>query len=391
MAITPRTANGWASVNRLTTGGTGGIEIEFTDFVQMWIWLRNNLTTPAIVTYKGLDFDRTGFPATFPNSTFSNTSRFEVQGLKNKTIRASQGQKLTMCNVRFRNNQNIIWENWSHFDSLDDLVGIQNDSENVWVRHCNFDANEFNTNGTADGSLDVTTKSNYNAITDCVFINANKTMLISGGSTAEEDRAGKLKTTVARNKFFNCIQRIPSCSYSQVGFHHNIVDTSQIPYMSGGSKTIQIGVDSQVYSYRNDFRRGRWLYEYNSTNETESGGLFENGSKIGVFESRTTPIAPEKVVWSPLTEPNYTIDDWTVDEAVGWIDQWAGAKMHLMGDYEEVIPEPTPKPTPEPQPEPQLEPEPQPTPEPDPQPQPNPKPENHPSNQKGNNGKGKKK
>jgi len=328
----PKITNGWGSVyNGGITGGFGGVEVEFTDFVEMWIWLVNNLTTPAIVTYTGPDFNRTGFPDEFPNSTFSNTSRFQAIGLKNKTIRASVGQLLTMCVIVFRDNENVIWENWKHFDSLDDLTRVQSDSINVWIRHCELNGNEFNTATQVDGAVDVVIRSDFVAVTDCLFVNCNKTSLVGASDSATDDR-NKLRVTFARNKIQDCIQRKPRVRFGKVGFHYNVVDTIVEPHLGGGAKIIQIGNESQIYSYNNDFKRDRLAYLDSSTDGT--GGVFVNGDRYGVLDGGTTAIRPEYVEWSPLTESGYTIDDWTVDEAESWVEQWAGANMHLMTDDE---------------------------------------------------------
>jgi len=326
MSVTAKTANGWGSVhNGGITGGTGGIEISFDNFHAMWEWMNNNKTTSAIVTYTGSDFTRLGFPITTPNSTFTNSARFEIIGLKNKTIRASIGQLLTLTNIRFRTNENIIWENWKFFDSLDDLVSILTDSINIWIRHCEFDGAEFATDGTIDGATDVTLRSNYIAITDCLYKNVNLTLLIGADDahTLDED---KLKVTIARCIFFQCIQRKPRVRFGQVGVQHCIFDyANQFNYTS--SKAIDIGLDAQIWAYQNKF-----VKEYRPfSDRNQNGGLksslnrFLDSNSVGTSEVR-----PELVEWDILTEENYTIDTWTDSEMDAWVDQWAGATMHLM-------------------------------------------------------------
>jgi pectate lyase len=331
MSVTPKTANGWGSVfNGGITGGTGGTEISFNNFPAMWEWMNANKTTSAIVTYTGSDFTRLGFPITTPNTTFSNSARFEISGLKNKTIRGSLGQLLTLTNVRFLTNENIVWENWRFFDSLDDLVSILTDSINIWIRHCELDGNQAdavspNYTGTVDGGTDVTGRSNYISITDCTLKNLDRTLLIGAADTSILDR-DKLKVTIARCKFFQCIQRKPRVRFGQVGVQHCIFDYgNQFNYTSG--KAIDIGIEAQIWAYQNKF-----VKEYRPfSDRNQNGGLKSSLNRfLDTNSVGTSEVRPELVEWDILTEENYTIDTWTDSEMDAWVDQWAGATMHLM-------------------------------------------------------------
>jgi pectate lyase len=393
MAVKPRTENGWGSVfNGGITGGAGGIEIEFTDFVEMWIWMRNNRTTPAKITYTGNDFSREGFDYIFPNATFSNSARFEIDGLANKTIRASQGQIINWCEIRFRNSNNCIWENWHHKDSSKDLIAIINDSTNIWIRHCTLNHNVFNQiDSPTEKSIDIGWRSDYIAVTDCIIMNNDKTFLISF-SNDEPNDVGKMKVTIRRTKFLNCIQRKPRGRYGRIGIEYCVLDDRDLTVFS---KSIGVGKLTRFFTYRNTFRGGGTvLFEDRLSIDNfpiEDAGALKSVENVitGSYSSGMNEIRPELVTWDSRTEPNYTLEDWTVEEASAWVEQWAGATMHLMEKDIEIMPEPHPEPTPEPTPEP--EPQPEIEPQPQPEPEPNTKPENHPSNQKGNNGKGKKK
>jgi pectate lyase len=326
----PKTENGWASLNGNTTGGTGGSDLTFSSWVEMRSWLTNddNLTTPAKLLYTGSDIDFTGQP--------QSVWRFEKIGLSNKTIRASGGQKITLGNIRFRDNHNIIWENWKHFDSLDDIIGVQSDSTNIWVRHCELDANSFNTSfRPVDGNFDVSLRSDFCAITDCLIKNGDKTCLVSSSNDSTDDR-GKMRITYRRNKFQDCIQRIPFVRFGKIGLEYNIVDTVVEPFLTGGSKIVQVGLESQIFTYRNDFIRGRWLFSDEGSGGV--GGVKSVENRIGTFDSNTSEINPSYVTWSPLTEEGYTLEDWTIDEATDWVNAWSGANMHLMFDDEDPDP-----------------------------------------------------
>jgi pectate lyase len=335
MAITPKTANGWGGVyNGGITGGAGGVEVSFSDFPSMWVWMDANKTLSAIVTYTGSDFNRIGFDAVSPNSTFSNSSRFEIQGLKNKTIRASIGQKLTMVTVRFRDFcENVIWENWNMLDAVqgNDLLSVLNDSVNVWIRHCTLDANQFSTDGIGvDGAIDIAVRCNYVAVTDCIIRNVNKTCLISNSEISFDD-SGLLKTTYARNLFFKCIQRKPLVRFGWIGMQHNIFDFADQAGF-GSSKAIDVSVEAQVWSYRNKFINERYAYYDRETIlalDPKTGGIktFED---VFVNTGGTTGFRDTNVGWEITTEPNYTLDDWTQAQAEEWIYEWAGATMHLM-------------------------------------------------------------
>jgi pectate lyase len=326
MSVTPKTANGWGSVhNGGITGGAGGIEIEFSDFDAMWDWLGNNLTIPAIVTYTGGDIS-------FAGVSFFNSRRFKT-GLKNKTIRASAGQKITLGWIRFWTNENIIWENWHHFDSQNDIIECFGSSINIWIRHCTLNANQAdaafpNYTGTTDGCIDITTYSDYIAITDCLFLNADKTSLMSSSNMALDD-PHRYHVTYARNKFFQCTQRKPRGSFAFAGVQHNIFEFGN-QFDFGSSKALDPTTNSEFWAYGNKFIDERIAF----LNRNDSGALKALNNRF-INTGGTTEIDPQNVTWNILTEPEYTIDTWTDAEMDAWIDQWAGATMHLMTDDEE--------------------------------------------------------
>jgi pectate lyase len=336
--MTPRTENGWGSVyNGGITGGLGGIELSFSDFPAMWIWMNENKETPAILTYTGADFSREGFPQITPNSTFSNSCRFQILGLKNKTIRASQGQKLSFCVIRFRtSSENIIWENWNHENTPDDLIDIFENCINIWVRHCRLNQNVFNTvNAPTDGNLDIGLACNYVAITDCIIENGDKTLLISWSNDEPNDE-GKMKTTIRRCKFLNNRQRKPSVRYGTIGYEYNICDDRD---MTVFNKVIGVGKLSRFFVYRSTFRGGsNTLFEDRQPLDgfpiEDAGALKSVENSITGYASGTTEIRPELVDFDPRTEPNYTLEDWTIEEAANYVDQWAGPTMHLMSETE---------------------------------------------------------
>jgi pectate lyase len=340
MAVIPKTENGWGSVfNGGITGGANGLEISFDDFVSMWIWMKDNPTLPAIVTYTGGNFDRTGFPIVAPNADFSNSAVFRVTGLKNKTIRASVGQKLIMCNIRFEgSNENIIWENWNQESTLDDLINIISSSVNIWIRHCRLNQNVFNQiDALTDGNIDVGYASNYIAVTDCIIENGDKTMLISF-SNDEPDDIGRMKVTIRRCKFLNSKQRKPLVRYGEIGYEYNISDDRDLTVFS---KCIGVGKLSRIFAYRSKFLGGsNVIFEDRLLMDglaiEDAGALKAVECVIASGQGGTSEIRPELVeaTWSPLTEPNYTLEDWTVAEAEAWVNQWAGATMHLMDEVE---------------------------------------------------------
>jgi pectate lyase len=333
----PRTENGWGSVhNGGITGGAGGIEMSFDNFPDMWIWMNANKTTPAIVTYTGANFSREGFPRVAPNSTFSNGTRFEIIGLENKTIRASAGQRLDWCEIRFLDGYNCIWENWDQRDSLEDLVDIINDSENIWIRHCRLNQNVFNqTLAPTDGNIDIGIRSNYIAVTDCIIENGEKTMLISFSNNEPND-VGKMKVTIRRCKFQNNRIRKPMVRYGQIGIEYCVFDDRD---MTGFTRVVEVGKLSRVWTYRNTFRGGASVLfqdraSLDSLSLEDSGALRSVENVIsGSYGGGLNEIRPENV--DDLRDvTNYTLENWTPAEAAAWVDQWAGPNMHLMTDDE---------------------------------------------------------
>lgn len=310
---------GWADVYNGGLGVTGAgltSPVEYSDWQTMWnaITATENLTTPMNVLYTGGDVD------------FGVYTVRTRTGVQNKTITASSGQRLTNMTIFMQTWENCIWQNWDHHDSQDDLITIRT-CTGIWVRHCRLYSNEFNIDGTTDGGVDITVGSDFCAVTDCYYIDANKASLVGSSDASFATDRNKLRVSFMRNYFYNVVQRLPFVRYGKIGLHHNVLDTSVIPHLDGGSKVIQLGVESQVYSMRNTYKRGRWLFSYEGGDA--DAGVVSEDDFIGTFLSNTTALSSERVTWSPHTEPNYQFDDITQEQGRVYTETWAGAKLHL--------------------------------------------------------------
>lgn len=310
---------GWGDAYNGGVGITGAglsVPMFFAQWQDMWdhITATENLTTPIWVIYTGPDVD------------FGVYTLRTRTGVENKRITASSGQRLMNMTIFMQSWKNCVWENWDHHDSQDDLITIRT-CEGIWIRHCRLYANEFNTDGTTDGCIDIVVGSDYIAVTDCLFIDANKASLVGSSDAAFDTDRGKLRVSFLRNDFADVVQRIPFVRYGKIGLHHNRVRTSVIPYLDGGSKIIQIGVESQVYSIRNSYNRGRWLFSFEGGDL--DGGVISEEDYIGEFLANTTAIGSSNVIWNPHTEPNYEFDR-NLSRIQGdlYVQNWAGPKLH---------------------------------------------------------------
>ena len=114
-----------------------------------------------------------------------------------------------------------------------DGVNIQGTCKNIWIDHCTFEdtltLGHVMTDGkddekwqTYDGLCDMKGNSEYITVSNCIFRNHDKTMLI--GNDDKETVSVTRTVTLYRNQFFNCGQRMPMVRKTDVHVVNNYYD-----------------------------------------------------------------------------------------------------------------------------------------------------------------------
>jgi pectate lyase len=298
---------GWAGLYNSGAGVTGGGDLTpsvFSSFSAMWDDIvSTGLTVPKNYLYTG------------PDVTFSKGDAIVIgrTNLKNKTIAASAGQKIINADTEFRGNENIIWRNWYHQDSHNDMVGIKQNSLGILIENCTFDGVG---SATVDGGLDVTGGADLVSIIGCLFKDINRTGIAGNSSTLS-------RITYAYSYYLNCIQRMPLASNCWVDWLGNVHDfTGSIP---SGQKIVQLRDGAEVYTRNNYFTKGDEIFRFDVG--STGGGVVSENNFIGDYEERTDAINPHLVTWSPWTESGYEITALDYTDARAYVLANAGVKI----------------------------------------------------------------
>ena len=212
--------------------------------------------------------------------------------------------------ILLKNVQNIAIRNIKLEDAFDPFPDIQkNDgfnaqydalsidtSKNIWIDHCHLkdtiNLNHAQLAGTEttkwqtyDGLCDIKGESTAITISNNIFENHDKTMLI--GARDLEGSNERREVTIANNIFKNCAQRLPMARNAKVHIYNNFYDSKDGFYDQKYAIGVRFG--SLIYAQNNYFTNGvKISYKCNK------GTIFESGdidlSKEGsVCEKLTKP------------------------------------------------------------------------------------------------------
>lgn len=137
-------------------------------------------------------------------------------------------------------------------------------SEHIWIDHVTFSDGQFTDSMYKekdgweyvqhDGELDVKRGSDYITISNTLFENHDKTMLIGHSDKNVKQDEGKLRITLVNNVFDNIVQRTPRVRFGHVHVYNNLFKgehTDDYPYRYGYS--FGIGTQSHILSENNQF------------------------------------------------------------------------------------------------------------------------------------------
>jgi len=137
-------------------------------------------------------------------------------------------------------------------------------SEHIWIDHVTFSDGQFTDSMYTekegreyvqhDGELDIKRASDYITISNTLFENHDKTMLIGHSDKNAKQDEGKLRITLVDNVFDSIVQRTPRVRFGHVHVYNNLFKgdhSNDHPYRYGYS--FGIGAQSHILSENNQF------------------------------------------------------------------------------------------------------------------------------------------
>lgn len=188
-----------------------------------------------------------------------------------------------------------------------DGVNIDN-HKNIWIDHCTFEdtltLGEVKTGTTDtleekwqiyDGLCDIKGGSTNITVSNCIFKNHDKTMLI--GSDDSDGDNTKRFVTLYGNYFLNCVQRLPMVRNTTIHIFNNYYDVSNSAYEN--DYAIGRRKNCIVYAENNYFGSGI-KYSIKETN----GELHSSGNEDK--SSKKSTVATDSALFSSLNKYTYT-------------------------------------------------------------------------------------
>ena len=181
------------------------------------------------------------------NTAYGKIIRLDVQsgttligkgpgcGIRGGTIQISGASNIQIRNLTIQDAFDPFphHENNDGYNAQWDGINIQGTSKNIWIDRCTFEdtltLGYVQTNGssqekwqTYDGLCDMKGSSTNITISNCIFRNHDKTMLI--GSSDSDGKNTERFVTLQGNYFYNCGQRLPMVRNTTIHILNNYYD-----------------------------------------------------------------------------------------------------------------------------------------------------------------------
>lgn len=185
-------------------------------------------------------------------------------GIKGATISISSKSNIALRNLIIRDAYDPFphHESGDGFNSQHDGICVQETSSNIWIDHCTFE----DTMGvvsvaisggnekwqTYDGLCDIKNDCQNITVSNCKFMEHDKTMLIG---SSDSDGSNSTRTiTLSGNYFYNCGQRLPMVRNSKIHIYNNYYDASNPTYAQ--SYAVGVRKNALIVAENNYFGSG---------------------------------------------------------------------------------------------------------------------------------------
>lgn len=278
---------GYATLNGGTTGGAGGPTVTVTN-AEEYIAAASD-DDPRIVIISG---------------TITGTGSFYMGS--NKTVVGLPGSKIIGLGTYIFTKRNIIIRNLDISEVKqtptgdDDIFNIKFNSENVWIDHCRLAAQLNNPDDhdgeMYDGLTDITRGSSYITISNSIYQEARKSLLITHDS--DDPALAPPKVTIHNNIFRNNGERNPAVRRGNVHVFNNL-------FQDIGGDCVAYSQESLIRAERNYFNNCR--YPILSRDDEDPNKLFPSiplGSIAGIEDNIYKGSSPlmifgPKTNWTP--------------------------------------------------------------------------------------------
>ena len=183
-------------------------------------------------------------------------------------------------------------------------------NKNIWIDHCTFEDTlslETVKTGTTDtldekwqtydGLCDIKGDATNITVSNCIFKNHDKTMLI--GSDDSDGDNTKRFVTLYGNYFLNCVQRLPMVRNTTIHIFNNYYDTTNSTYEN--DYAIGRRKNCIVYAENNYFGSG-----IKSSVKETNGELHSSGNEDK--SSKKSTAATDSALFSSLNKYTYTAE-----------------------------------------------------------------------------------
>lgn len=254
-------------------------------------------------------------------------------GIKGGTVSIADASNIALRNLTIQD----AYDPFPHHESRDgfnaqhDAIGIQGTCSNIWIDHCtlkdtlyagtvSISAGKSEKWQTYDGLCDMKGDVKNITVSNCKFMEHDKTMLVGSSDT---DGSNETRTlTLSGNYFYNCGQRLPMARNVKAHIYNNYYDNYYDAESSPHYKqqyAVGCRAGSLIIAENNYFGSG--IYYSFKDSDDSAGTLYSSGNTDNSQQKcNTTTISSSKPFEIPYT---YTVV--SASEAKTVAEKFAGA------------------------------------------------------------------
>ena len=247
-------------------------------------------------------------------------------GIKGGTVSIADASNIALRNLTIQDAYDPFphYESGDGFNAQHDAIGIQGTCSNIWIDHCtlkdtlyagtvSISDGESEKWQTYDGLCDMKGDVKNITVSNCKFMEHDKTMLVGSSDT---DGSNKTRTlTLSGNYFYNCGQRLPMARNVKAHIYNNYYDAESSPHYKQ-QYAVGCRAGSLIVAENNYFGSGIDYSFRDSDGTLYSSGNTDNSQK----KCNTTTISSSKPFVIPYT---YTVV--SASEAKAVAEEFAGA------------------------------------------------------------------